>query len=294
MNGKFSKNPLGSLPTTLKIGNNSFGADSQDATSRIKTWYFLFSLILPWIPYLVVRMRVLTAENNALYLMEERSELTHKIKEILHQRIVLQEKEHSLHDETGSLFSTLRKLGALEEYEAHEAIEERYLAQIDIMYEYFEQSSRRYLNEGNFRMPQNIDVKLKFRNEVLTVTFGFPDWKRNPTATYLFFNMVDQNIWEGSSITKKYGTQIISSQPTLSSFEDAQKWKLVVRDALSPSEKFSLCFKGLGPTFFISLRDETQETCFGKVMVNKELLEKMDGSAEILAMAIVPIHIEPP
>jgi hypothetical protein len=236
-----------------------------------------------------VRLSVMKAESHALSLMEERNDLTNKIKQVLHQRIVLQEKGHNIHDETGTLFSTLRRLGALDEYESHEAIEEKYLSQISIMYEYFEQSSRRQLKERFKTMRQNIDMTLTSKNNLSSITFSFPNWKRNPSATNLFFTMVEQHLWEGSSIVKKQGTITISSLPTLNAFEDLHDWKLVVRDVSSPGVKFSLCFKGLGPSFFITLKDDTPETCFGEVINNREMLEDMQDSAEILSMKIIPM-----
>ena len=259
------------------------------ASSSIRLSFVLLCFLVPWIPYTAVRIAFIRAESTTMNLLESRQSIARDLKGILHQRAKMQEKERTIHDETGTLFATLRKLGALEEYEAHEVIEDRYLSQIDSLHAFFKSTGRRAIRELFRDGPQKVAIDLKVSDHVSTFVVELPGAKHMPHAVHLFLELVNDKIYEGAVMVKKQGLLTVSVPPvTAYELDGVPRRNLVFSEPSVQSSKYSLCFADLGPSFFISLEDTADGTCFGAVTGNNVLLDSIPFMTQVIRMRMMP------
>lgn len=254
------------------------------STSSIKISFVLVCFLLPWVPYVAVRIAFARAESTALNLLESRQSVARDLNGIMFQRAKLQEKERTIHQETGTLFATLRRLGALEDYQAHELLEDRYLAQIDSLYAFFKSTGRSAVRELFRHGPLKVALDLKVSDHVSTFIVDLPGARDMPHAVHLFIDMVKEKAYEGAAMVNRKGALTVSLSPP----DSIQRTSLVFNEPSVQNDKYSLCFMGLGPSFRIALEDKADGTCFGAVTGNNVLLDGLPVMTQIIRTRVLP------
>jgi hypothetical protein len=258
-------------------------ADSA-STSNIKISFVLFCFLLPWLPYVAVRIAFIKAESAAFNLLESRQSIARNLNSIMFQRATLQEKERSIHHETGTLFATLRRLGALEDYNAHEILEDRKLIQIDSLHAFFKFTGRSALRELFRHGPLKVALDLTVSDHVSTFIVELPDVRDMPHAVHLFLDMVKEKAYEGAAMVKRKGALTVSITPP----DGILRTSLVFNEPSVKKDKYSLCFVGLGPSFRIALEGTADGTCFGSVTGNNVLLDSLPVMTQIIRTRMLP------
>ena len=276
---------------------NHFSRVASTSTSDINTKFVLLCILLPWLPYIAVRIAFNRAESTTASFLEKRQSIARDLKIILQQRAKLQEQERTMHDETGTLFAALRKIGALEEYEAHEIIEEHYLNQIEQMNAHYKSQSRLILRErfGNGVIKVAMDIKVFVH--VTSFVIELSGAKSTPHAVHVFVDLVNDKAYEGAVMRKNDATLSVSpklkeNQSGLVQHDDVDKQKrtMVFAETSKDTTKYALCFSGLGPSFYIALQDTQDEaggTCFGMVTDNSHMLDTLPVVTNIIGMKVL-------
>jgi hypothetical protein len=260
---------------------------------NIKLGLMAFLLLLPWIPYVTIRVVFRKAESHVSYLLDQRHSVAQALTDQMQVRQSLKDKERTIHDETGALFSILRNAGAMEDYEAHEKVEERYLDQINIMQAHIQTSSRRAVKERYGSGPYKVAIDLQVWDHVSTIVVEDLDMARMPHAINVFLDMVTEKVWEGATMTSNQRELTVSvplSPDNDNRINQIHKRTLAFSETSLSRSKYSLCFKDLGPTLHISLQETIEGTCFGTVTDNQELrLDRLPAAARVINMRLLSL-----
>jgi len=188
----------------------------------------------------------------------------------------MQHEEKTLHEQTGSLFSNLRTKGLAdsEEYEIIEKYEESLLAQIDNIYRYIQGKSTKKLNVAHGRGPYKIAIDLDLPHgwgqSSVVVQLVRTDFM--PHSIELFLENMGQ--WQGHDMIHRGDLTVTTPlfNKPLKSLMFAEQSEGVKRG------KYSLCFQGTGPSFYISLEDKPRDKddpCLGTVTENQSMLNRL-------------------
>ena len=271
-----NRTSLTSLPSMYPANQQQWMPNSShqqtSSLSGLKIALVALCLILPWIPYAAVRISFNTVESRVSSLLEQRQTLAQDLGRIMHGNNKLQEKEETMRDETGALFATLRKLGALDDYHQHEVIENNFLAEIDSMHASLQATSRRAIKEhygiGSHRVAMHLESS-NSHDSIVVVELA--DVRTMPLAVHMFLTMVEEHV--AIPMIRHKGDLTVATN-----FKRTQTKPLVFSEPSSSSGKYSLCFKGSGPSFYISLQDNKtadEDPCFGTVVANQNLLDRL-------------------
>jgi hypothetical protein len=209
----------------------------------------------------------------------------------MHLRQSLTDKERAIHDETGALFSILGNAGALEDYEAHEKVEERYLDQINTMQGHIQTLSRRAVKERYGSGPYKVAIDLQVWDHISTIVVENLDITKMPHAIHMFLDMLTEKVWEGATMTNNQRELTVSvplSPDNDNRINEIHKRTLAFSETSLSRSKYSLCFKDLGPTLHISLQESIEGTCFGTVTDSQEmLLDRLPAASRVMTMRLL-------
>lgn len=260
---------------------------------KIKFVSMALLLLLPWIPYATIRVVFRKAESQVAYLLDQRRSVAQDLNDLMQLRQSLTDKERTIHDETGALFSILGNAGALEDYEVHEKVEERYLDQINIMQSHIQTLSRRAVKERYGSGPYNVAIELNVWDHISTIVVENLDMTTMPHAIHMFLDLLTEKVWEGATMTNNQRELTLSVPLTP---ENENRINKIHRRTLAFSEtslsrnKYSLCFKDLGPTLHISLEESIEGTCFGTVKDSQDmLLDRLPAAARVVNMRLLSL-----
>ncbi len=258
---------------------------------KIKFGSMILLLVLPWIPYVTIRVVFGKAESRVSYLLDQRRSVAQDLNDLMHLRQSLTDKERAIHDETGALFSILGNAGALEDYEAHEKVEERYLDQINTMQGHIQTLSRRAVKERYGSGPYKVAIDLQVWDHISTIVVENLDITKMPHAIHMFLDMLTEKVWEGATMTNNQRELTVSvplSPDNDNRINEIHKRTLAFSETSLSRSKYSLCFKDLGPTLHISLQESIEGTCFGTVTDSQEmLLDRLPAASRVMTMRLL-------
>jgi hypothetical protein len=255
-------------------------------------------LILPWIPYGIVRMSFSGVERSVHSLLEKRLQAATDMFETNDTVRRLQEREKAMHEETGALFSSLRIVGPLadsKEYEEAEEAEDQLLQKLYNLREFVQSKSRVAVVSKYGRRKRQVVFDLDLPNELKsTFTVQLTDPQNMPYSIHLFLAMVESQVWEGHTMLHRGDLAVgINSKAQGAALEEKMKSThlLFVESSDKVSRgKHSVCFSGVGPSFYISLEDRPisdNDPCFGAVVENNGLLARIPQTARISKISLV-------
>jgi hypothetical protein len=165
----------------------------------------------------------------------------------MHLRQSLTDKERAIHDETGALFSILGNAGALEDYEAHEKVEERYLDQINTMQGHIQTLSRRAVKERYGSGPYKVAIDLQVWDHISTIVVENLDITKMPDAIHMFLDMLTEKVSEGATMTNNQRELTVSvplSPDNDNRINEIHKRTLAFRRNFLVPEQVFLVFQG--------------------------------------------------
>lgn len=253
----------------------------------------LFFAILPWIPYAVIRAMIPGVEKRVHSLFNVRQQQISRYHETTSLLRQLRDQERTLHDETSDLFADIRtkSLAEFDEYDEIERMEEALLSRINRIHKFVQKHDEIDLKEAYGRGKYKIGFELHLSDSSeLSFVVETVRHQDMPHSLSMFLEMVDERIWEGLLMVRS-GDLIVS--PPSKAFDDSLvqriKSKKLVFNEDSKGAKYSLCFQGKGPSFYIVMEDRPlnpDDPCFGTVVENAHLLHQLPEVVGITRMRL--------